>query len=134
MTAASVGPMSPFFVVTDVGISIGFYRDRLGFNVIHAEGAPTPFFAILHREAAMLFVKSEDGIAPTPNPGLHRHLPWDAYCYTAEPEALAAEFAARGATFSRPLENNSSGLRGFELTDPDGYVLFFGRPMEAGER
>ena len=22
------------------------------------------------------------------------------------------------------------GLRGFELTDPDGYVLFFGRPRE----
>jgi len=133
MAAANVGPMSPFFVVTDVGIAIGFYRDLLGFKVIHAEGTPAPFFAILHREAAMLFVKSEDGIAQMPNPGLHPHLRWDAYCYTAEPEALAAEFAARGATFSTPLENNSSGLRGFELTDPDGYVLFFGRPLEAGD-
>jgi hypothetical protein len=26
------------------------------------------------------------------------------------------------------LQDTSSGLRGFEITDPDGYVLFFGRP------
>jgi hypothetical protein len=41
---------------------------------------------------------------------------------------LAAEFASRGVTFSAPLKDTQDGLRGFELRDTDGYVLFFGRP------
>jgi hypothetical protein len=29
---------------------------------------------------------------------------------------------------SQPLKDDDDGLRGFEVTDADGYVLFFGRP------
>jgi hypothetical protein len=53
---------------------------------------------------------------------------WDAYCYTPDPNALDAELAGRGASPSNPLKDTTDGLRGFEITDPDGYVLFFGRP------
>jgi hypothetical protein len=48
--------------------------------------------------------------------------------YVPDPDALAAEFASRDVEFSVPLKNNHDGLRGFELKDLDGYVLFFGRP------
>lgn len=48
------------------------------------------------------------------------------------PDAFAAEFADRfadgGAAFSVPLKDTHEGFRGFEIYDPDGYVLFFGRP------
>jgi hypothetical protein len=44
---------------------------------------------------------------------------------------LAAEFTERGASFSNPLRNAEKGLRGFEITDPDGYVLFFGYNLSA---
>jgi hypothetical protein len=47
-----------------------------------------------------------------------------------DPDALAAEFTSRGVMFSEPLKDTSDGLRGFELKDVDGYVLFFGRPRE----
>jgi hypothetical protein len=55
---------------------------------------------------------------------------WDAYVYTPDPDALAVEFADHGAAFSAPLEveGTHDGLRGFEICDPDCYVLFFGRP------
>jgi hypothetical protein len=53
---------------------------------------------------------------------------WDAFVYVPDPDALAAEFVDQGAAFSSPLKDTHDGLRGFELTDPDGYVLFFGRP------
>ncbi len=53
---------------------------------------------------------------------------WDAFVYVDAPDALAAEFADHGAPFSTPLEDTHDGLRGFEISDPDGYVLFFGRP------
>jgi hypothetical protein len=45
-----------------------------------------------------------------------------------DPNALAAEFVDRNVTFSVPLKDTHDGLRGFEIVDPDGYVLFFGRP------
>jgi hypothetical protein len=36
---------------------------------------------------------------------------------------------AAASSFSRPLKNDDDGLRGFEVKDGDGYVLFFGRPV-----
>jgi len=53
---------------------------------------------------------------------------WDAYVQAPDPDALAAEYSARGVQFSKPLQDTHDGLRGFELKDTDGYVLFFGRP------
>jgi hypothetical protein len=44
-------------------------------------------------------------------------------------KALAEEFTSRGVSFREPLGNNSDQLRGFEVMDADGYVLYFGRPL-----
>jgi hypothetical protein len=41
-----------------------------------------------------------------------------------DPDSSAAEFVERGAPFSDPLKDTTDGLRGFEITDRDGYVLF----------
>ena len=43
--------------------------------------------------------------------------------------ALAAEFASRGVEFWKPVHTNSDNLRGFEVQDVDGYVLYFGKPL-----
>ena len=53
---------------------------------------------------------------------------WDAFIYVPDPDALAAEFAGNGAAFSVSLTETNDCLRGVEIRDPDGYVLFFGRP------
>ena len=129
MTRSTIESISPFFIVDSVNRSIAFYRDRLGFEVTHQEAPapdPDPFFAILCRDGAMLFLKGSGD--PLPNPKRYSWARWDAYVYVPDPNALAAEFAGRGATFSEPLEDTHDGLRGFEITDPDGYVLFFGHP------
>ena len=55
---------------------------------------------------------------------------WDAFVFVPDPDALAAEFASRDVEFSEPLADTEDGLRGFELKDADGYVLFFGRTRE----
>ncbi len=133
MTKAVIGTMAPYFIVSDVARSLAFYRDQLGFEVIYAIDDTKLFFAVLRRDGAMLFLRSHDGIAPAPNHSRHAGFVWDSYSYTPDPDALAAEFAARGVVFAKPLENNGSGLRGFELTDPDGHVLFYGRPLEDGD-
>lgn len=128
MTRPTTEAISPFFIVSNVEQTIAFYRDTLGFETRFQQPERNPFFAIIGRDGAQIFVKSEKGIAPVPNSSRHRHLRLDAFVYAADPDALAAEFAGHGAVFSAPVADTHDGLRGFEISDPDGYVLFFGRP------
>ena len=128
MTRPQTPAISPFFIVSNVDESIAFYRDQLGFETRFQEPDRNPFFAILGRDGAQLFVKSDRDVSPLPNPARHPSMRWDAYVYAPDPDGLAAEFAGHGAAFSAPLGDTHDGLRGFEIRDPDGYVLFFGRP------
>ena len=128
MTQPNVQGISPFFIVSSVDQAIAFYRDKLGFETRVQEPDRDPFFAIIGRDGAQLFIKSDKDISPLPNHKRHPSMRWDAYVYTSDPDALAAEFAGHGAAFSEPLKDTHDGLRGFEICDPDGYVLFFGRP------
>ena len=131
MTKPDIAGIAPFFIVRDVPAALSFYRDRLGFDVtFQGPEADDVFFGIVQRGAAMIMLKAV-GVEPTPNytrdvkGGWAR---WDAYLDVPDPDALAAEFASRGVAFSQPLKDDDDGLRGFELKDADGYVLFFGRP------
>ena len=129
MTRAAIHSISPFFIVERVERSIAFYRDTLGFEVALEEPAgpgEEPFFAIVCRDAAMIFLKGSGD--PLPNAKRYSWARWDAYLNVPDPDALASEFAGCGAAFSEPLKDTHDGLRGFEIIDPDGYVLFFGRP------
>ncbi|MGH9731535.1 MAG: VOC family protein [Candidatus Acidiferrales bacterium] len=128
MPRPAITAISPCFIVTNVDRTIAFYREKLGFETTFQDPDRDPFFAIILRDGAQIFVKSEGGIAPLPNSKRHPHMRFDAFVYAPDADALAADFVARGAVFSVPLKDTNDGLRGFELTDPDGYVLFFGRP------
>jgi catechol 2,3-dioxygenase-like lactoylglutathione lyase family enzyme len=129
MTPPAIASISPSFIVRNVTAAISFYRDKLGFEIEHQQPDQDPFLAIVRRDGAMIFVKSV-GVEPLPNRKRHEWARWDAYVSVPDPDALAAEFASRGVTFSVPLKDTNDGLRGFELEDADGYVLFFGHPRE----
>jgi catechol 2,3-dioxygenase-like lactoylglutathione lyase family enzyme len=126
---ATLSAISPLFVVGDLQQAVTFYRDRLGFEVTHQAPVPDPFFAVVVRDGVQLMLKvvAED-VNALPNRSRHPYARWDAYVHVPDPDTLAAEYRDRGVTFSAPLTDNDDGLRGFELTDHDGYVLFFGRP------
>jgi catechol 2,3-dioxygenase-like lactoylglutathione lyase family enzyme len=120
--------ISPFFIVSNVEETIAFYRDKLGFETRFREPDQNPFFAVIGRDGAQILVKSDKDVSPLPNSKRHPFMRWDAYVFAPAPDALAAEFADHGTAFSEPLKDTHDGLRGFEICDPDGYVLFFGRP------
>jgi catechol 2,3-dioxygenase-like lactoylglutathione lyase family enzyme len=127
MTRPAISSISPFFIVADMAATLSFYCYKLDFAVTFQEPAPDDFFAIVRRDGAMIMFK-DVGVEPLPNCEREPAARWDAYIYAPDPDALAAEFASRGVTFSVPLKDTHDGLRGFELRDTDGYVLFFGRP------
>jgi catechol 2,3-dioxygenase-like lactoylglutathione lyase family enzyme len=132
MTRAATTAISVCFIVSDVEQTIAFYRDKLGFETRFLAPDENPFFAIIGRDGAQIFIKSERDVSPVPNHKRHPHLRLDAFVYAPDPDSLAAEFADHGAAFSEPLKDTHDGLRGFEISDPDGYVLFFGRPRSKG--
>ncbi len=128
MTKAEITSVAPFFIVKNVPAALAFYRDRLGFDVTFQGPADDDiFFGIVERGGAMIMFK-DVGVDPLPNPRRHYWARWDAYLHAPDPDALAAEFSSRDVEFSEPLKDTNDGLRGFELEDGDGYVLFFGRP------
>ena len=131
MTKSDIRGIAPFFIVKNVPAALAFYRDRLGFDITFQGPEPDDiFFGIVERGAAMIMLKAI-GVDPVPNytrdikQGVAR---WDAYLYVPDPDALAAEFASRNVEFFEPLKDTHDDLRGFELKDADGYILFFGRP------
>jgi len=129
MTQAQITGISPFFIVSHLRSSLSFYRDRLGFEItFQGPSDDDLFFGIVSRGRAMIMLK-DVGVDPLPNYKREPGARWDAYLNVPDPDALAAEFASRNVEFSEPLKDTDDGLRGFELKDADGYVLFFGRPL-----
>ena len=131
MAQAEIAGISPFFIVRSVPTALAFYRDALGFEITFEGPEPDDiFFGIVCRGGAQILMKAI-GVAPVPNytrdikKGIAR---WDAFVSVPDPDALAAEFASRDVEFFQPLKDTHDGLRGFEVKDADGYLLFFGRP------
>jgi catechol 2,3-dioxygenase-like lactoylglutathione lyase family enzyme len=135
MTKTQITGIAPFFIVRSVPAALSFYRDRFGFDItFQGPSEDDIFFGIVERGAAMIMMKAI-GVDPVPNytrdikQGIAR---WDAYLHVPDPDALAAEFTSRDVEFFVPLMNNDDGLRGFEVKDADGYLLYFGRPLIDG--
>ena len=126
---ARLSSIAPLFIVDDVIPAIAFYRDRLDFDVTFLGPEGDPYFAIVERDGVSIMIKAIlPEVPPLPNPRRHPWARWDAYVHTTDPDALADEFASRGVAFHEPLGVNGDQLRGFEVMDVDGYVLYFGRP------
>jgi catechol 2,3-dioxygenase-like lactoylglutathione lyase family enzyme len=121
--------ISPSFIVASLKTSVAFYVDKLGFEVRYIGPDDDPFWAIIDCDEISIFLKEiAPDIKPIPNHTRHEWARWDAYISADDPDALFEEYQSRGVVFHQPLKDDDDGLRGFEVADADGYVLFFGRP------
>lgn len=136
MSKTEINGIAPFFIVKNVPAALKFYKDKFGFEItFQGPSEDDIFFGIVQRGAAMIMMK-DIGVDPIPNytrdikQGIAR---WDAYLYVPDPDALAAEFSSRNVEVFQPISNNDDGLRGFEVKDADGYLLYFGCPHNKHE-
>lgn len=121
--------ISPFFIVAGIKNSVSFYVNKLGFELRHIGPEENPLFAIVGRDDISIMLKEiANDIKPVPNSTRHGWARWDAFIHTAEPDALFEEYRSTGVAFHQSILDDDDGLRGFEVSDADGYVLFFGRP------
>ena len=128
---ANLEYVSPFFIVAKLQDSVSFYINKLGFELRFIGPANDPYFAIVGRDKVSIMLKEiATDIKSAPNHSRHGWARWDAYISATDPDSLFDEYRSAGLSFHQPIMDDVDGLRGFEIEDADGYMLFFGRPNQ----
>jgi catechol 2,3-dioxygenase-like lactoylglutathione lyase family enzyme len=115
-------------LVEDVGRSVSYYRDALGFET-HAWEVNPEHYGYAERDACHLHFARFEGARARPN---HEEAPpdmFDAYFWVDDVEALHEELRGRGADLLHGPVDQPYGLRDIRVRDPDGYILAFGQQL-----
>ncbi|MEL6265633.1 MAG: VOC family protein [Pseudomonadota bacterium] len=122
-SAAPLDAIAPIVPVQNIAVSLRFYVDALGFEVLRANEDRSA--ALIARDAVRLMLLR----APQKRAleATREHL--SAYVWTADVDglyaALAPALAALPAHRVRPPFDRPYGAREFHVKDPDGFLLFF---------
>ena len=113
--------LAPQFLVDDLPVAIGYYRDKPGFA---PDFVYESFYASVSRDGFSIHLKC----APkTVSDRIHRkqneHL--DAHIGVRGIEALFEELESKGARVTRRLEKRPWACKDFYVEDLDGYILCF---------
>ena len=115
---------APCFLVADVGATLRWYEERLGFKS-HPFPKTEPYaFAILVRDDVEIILQRIDGYE---KPDLYQLRPggvWDAYV-RMEGVKDFHESVRDNVEIIRPLQKQPYGDWEFEVKDRNGYVLVF---------
>lgn len=115
---------APVFAVSDIGATIRWYEEQLGFI-----GDPFPstepyVFAIVYRDNIEIMLQRIEGYT---KPDLYNSRSggvWDAY-FRVEGVKDLFESVRGEATIVQPLRKQPYGNWEFEVKDPNGYILVF---------
>jgi catechol 2,3-dioxygenase-like lactoylglutathione lyase family enzyme len=116
-------------LVDDVNRALGYYRDRLGFEVSNYECIPEHYGYATRDNCSVHFARWE-GVAPRPNREAVPPDMFDLYIYVEDVDVLHAELVERGAEILQGPVEQGYGLREIRVRDPDGYILAFGKLRE----
>jgi lactoylglutathione lyase len=113
--------LSPSLTVNDLGASIRWYRDVLGFTLEEEWKDGDVVVGAQLNAGAITFMMSQDDFAKgrdrVKGVGLR------FYCTTAQDvDRLAADVEARGGVLAQPPTDNPWG-RDFTVVDPDGFKI-----------
>jgi len=115
---------APTFAVADVGATLRWYEERLGFEPHPFPDREPYFFAVLARDGVEIMLMRVEGFV---RPETEKRRPagfWDAYLRVRAVgdlfEALREKVPIRS-----PLKQRPYGDTEFEVTDPNGYILVF---------
>jgi uncharacterized glyoxalase superfamily protein PhnB len=115
--------VAPQFFTTAMAATLAYYKDTLGFECVGTWFDP-PVYAIVARDGHRIHFRL--AAPPTPNPDKYADELLDAYLNVEDADALYAEYAARGAEFTRTLGDTPWDTREFVVKDCDGRLLAFG--------
>jgi predicted enzyme related to lactoylglutathione lyase len=124
---ATLTGISPVLLVSDLGQSLEYYRDRLGF-ACELYGDPPDFMTARRDEAILLFALCPVPERIVPNWKIVDNV-WNAYIRVDDADAIYAEVQERGAGIDYTIYDAPHGFREFGVQDPDGHDIAFGQPL-----
>ena len=127
MVSAMIRQIAPQFFTTEMAATLAYYKDTLGFDCVGTWDDP-PVYAIVARDEHRIHFRFAE--PPKQNPDKYADELLDAYLFIEDADALYAEYAARGAEFTRALGDMPWGSREFVVKDCDGRLLAFGATSE----
>jgi catechol 2,3-dioxygenase-like lactoylglutathione lyase family enzyme len=111
--------VAPIFPVSDLSAALAYYRG-LGFGARQWHGGGYGFITLDGAEIHL-------GVEPYPGPDRRS----TAYLFVEDADALARTWLAAGGDVRLPQDTEWGQHEG-ALVDPDGNVIRFGSPMNAG--
>lgn len=122
--------VTPNLVVSDLGRSLAFYRDVLGFQVVTTVPEQAPFvFAWMQRDTVSVFLNNEEVSKLKTQAGTNMlFITLQAADVQAGVDALYAQIKDR-APVTMELVTQFYGMREFAIKDPDGYTVIFAQPV-----
>ena len=119
--------LTPNLIVSDVGRSVAFYRDVLGFTVAATVPEAAPYvFAIVQSGAVEIFLNApEPAIAEYPA-FKDRPIGGTLTLFIEVVDIARAHASLQGTVkIVMPLEHKWYGVTEFAFEDPDGYLITF---------
>lgn len=115
--------IAPQFFTTNIPRTLAYYQDKLGFECLGTWQDP-PVYAIVVRDQHPIHFRCAE--PPIASPDKYADELLDAYISIEDPDALYAEYAAKGLEFVRELADTPWHSREFVVKDCDGRLLAFG--------
>lgn len=112
---------SPIFPVDNPLETAEYYRDVLGFDINFKWEDPTTYVVINRDDAVGIhLVKKEHDFQPS---SMHPSL----FIFVHDVDAVHEEFQKSGANIVHPIGDRDYGMRDFDVKDPNGFILVFGK-------
>ncbi|NII28515.1 hypothetical protein HB364_25755 [Pseudoflavitalea sp. X16] len=125
---AITSPVSRHLVVRDIDNSVAFYRDVLGFDKApETSKSSVPSLAEVVYGPARIQFYTEEGLVVDSSGPLPPRGSAMVFFEVEDVQGMHAAIAARGGNPSRPEKVNWIKIELFEVRDPDGHALWFGK-------
>jgi len=119
--------LMPNLMVKDVGKTVDFYKNVLGFNVLDTVPEKEPFvFAIVNAEKVLISFQEEKSIKEE-YPQLEKHPQggcFTLYIHVSDVNGLYEKVKGK-ATIAKEMHKTFYGSTDFAIEDCNGYVLTF---------
>ena len=114
---------SPIFPVDNPLSTAEYYRDILGFSIAFQWDEP-PTYLVVNRDdvVSIHFSKKEDNFVPS-----KAHVALSIFVHDID--QLYKEYQKSGANITNPIGDRPWGMRDFDVTDPNGFILSFGMEL-----
>lgn len=108
------------FPCSDMDQSLKFYHELLGFDITFQWNNPVDYAVLKRGGVSIHLTKRTDGLSST----THHNI---LYIFVHEIDSFYDELMQREVPIHNPIGDREYGMRDFDIKDPEGYILTFGK-------